>query len=104
MARSRFEQADLIVVDLRAPNLSPVLEAPIRNIVPNLVYAGTGHEVRDVMVVGRMLARDRQVLTVDEEAIRVEAQREAEAVARRVAADSLHEGLALLTPMASGQL
>ena len=98
------KQADLVVVDLGAPNLSPVLEAPVRNIVPNLVYAGTGHEVRDVMVAGRVLVRDREVLTVDEEAIRVDAQREADAVARRVAADSVHEGLALLKPMASGQL
>jgi 5-methylthioadenosine/S-adenosylhomocysteine deaminase len=98
------KQADLVVVDLGAPNLSPVLEAPVRNIVPNLVYAGTGHEVRDVMVAGRVLVRDREVLAVDEEAIRVDAQREAEAVAQRVAADPVHEGLALLKPMASGQL
>ena len=41
------KQADLIVVDLTAPNLSPVMAAPVRNIVPNLVYAGSGHEVRD---------------------------------------------------------
>jgi 5-methylthioadenosine/S-adenosylhomocysteine deaminase len=33
------KQADLILVDLTALNLSPVLEAPVRNIVPNLVYA-----------------------------------------------------------------
>ncbi|NLE76773.1 MAG: amidohydrolase family protein, partial [Chloroflexi bacterium] len=35
------KQADLIVVDLGQPNLSPVLDAPVRNIVPNLVYAGS---------------------------------------------------------------
>jgi len=33
------KQADLILVDLSALNLSPVLDAPVRNIVPNLVYA-----------------------------------------------------------------
>ncbi|MHC4607859.1 MAG: amidohydrolase family protein, partial [Planctomycetota bacterium] len=37
--------ADLIVVDLKAPNLTPVLQEPVRNIVPNLVYAATGREV-----------------------------------------------------------
>jgi len=31
------KQADLILVDLNAPNLTPVLDAPIRTIVPNLV-------------------------------------------------------------------
>ena len=35
------KQADLILVDMTELNLSPVLEAPVRNIVPNLVYAGS---------------------------------------------------------------
>jgi hypothetical protein len=51
------KQADLILVDLTELNLSPVLEAPVRNIVPNLVYAGSGHEVRAVMVAGKVLVR-----------------------------------------------
>ncbi len=98
------KQADLILVDLSALNLSPVLEAPVRNIVPNLVYAGSGHEVRTVMVAGRVLVHDRQVLTVDEAAVRAEAQVEAEALARRVASDPVHQGMALLVAMAAGQL
>lgn len=98
------KQADLIVVDLGVPNLSPIIQAPVRNIVPNLVYAGSGHEVRDVMVAGRLLMRDRRMLTADEEAIRRDTQREGEAVARRVAADPVHKDLALLEPMALGKL
>lgn len=70
------KQADLIVVDLHALNLSPALEAPMRNVVPNLVYAGSGHEAKMVIVAGKVLMRDRQVLTVDEAAIRAEAQAE----------------------------
>jgi 5-methylthioadenosine/S-adenosylhomocysteine deaminase len=31
--------------------------------VPNLVYAASGHEVKTVMVAGRVLMRDHQVLT-----------------------------------------
>jgi 5-methylthioadenosine/S-adenosylhomocysteine deaminase len=96
--------ADLILVDLTAPNLSPVLIDPLRNIVPNLVYAGTGHEVKTVMIDGQVIVRDYQVLTVDEGAIRAEAQRQAEAVARRVAADPVHQDMALLTAMQQGQL
>jgi 5-methylthioadenosine/S-adenosylhomocysteine deaminase len=98
------KQADLIVVDLNAPNLAPVLTAPVRNIVPNLVYAGSGHEVRSVMVAGRFLVRGGRVLSVDEAAVLAEAQAQAEAVAARVAADPLHEELALLAPMRRGQL
>ena len=37
------KQADLITVDLTALNLSPVLTEPIRNIVPDVVYAASGH-------------------------------------------------------------
>jgi 5-methylthioadenosine/S-adenosylhomocysteine deaminase len=98
------KQADLILVDLTALNLSPVLEAPIRNIVPNLVYAASGHEVKTVMVAGRVLVRDDVVLTADEDAIRAEAQIQAEAVAKRVAADPVHKEMALLEAMQRGQL
>ena len=98
------KQADLILVDLTALNLSPVLETPVRNIVPNLVYAASGHEVKTVMVAGRVLMHDRQVLTADEDAVRAGAQAQAEAVARRVAADPVHKGMALLEAMKAGQL
>jgi 5-methylthioadenosine/S-adenosylhomocysteine deaminase len=98
------KQADLILVDLSALNLSPVLDAPVRNILPNLVYAASGHEVKTVMVAGRVLVRDGQVLTADEAAVRAEAQAQAEAVARRVAADPVHKGMALLAAMEAGRL
>jgi 5-methylthioadenosine/S-adenosylhomocysteine deaminase len=98
------KQADLILVDLKAPNLSPVLEAPVRNIVPNLVYAASGHEVRTVMVAGRLLVRDGHVLTADEAEVQAEAQAQAEAIARSVAADPVHRDLALLQAMRVGQL
>ena len=98
------KQADLILVDLTALNLSPVLDAPVRNIVPNLVYSGSGHEVKTVMVAGRILVRDYQVLTADEAAVRAEAQTQAEAIAQAVANDPAHKGLALLEAMQGGRL
>ena len=98
------KQADLILVDLSALNLSPVLDAPVRNIVPNLVYAASGHEVKTVMVAGRVLVRDGQVLTADEAAVRTQAQAQAEALAQRVAADPVHKGMALLAAMEAGRL
>jgi 5-methylthioadenosine/S-adenosylhomocysteine deaminase len=98
------KQADLILVDLKALNLSPVLDAPVRNIVPNLVYAASGHEVKTVMVAGKILVRDGVVLTADEDAVRAEAQMQADALARRVAADPVHKGMALLEAMGAGWL
>ena len=66
------KQADLILVDLTALNLSPVLMEPIRNIVPDLVYAASGHEVKTVVVAGKVLVRDGEVLAADEDAFRGE--------------------------------
>lgn len=96
--------ADIILVDLTEPNLLPILEAPIRTIVPNLVYAATGREVRTVIVAGRVLMRDGVMQTLDAAAIRAEAQAAAQEVARQVAADPVHREMALLRPMAAGQL
>ena len=93
------KQADLILVDLTELNLSPVLEAPVRNIVPNLVYAGSGHEVKTVMVAGQVLVRDGEVLVADEAAVRAEAQVQAEEVERRVATDPVHTEMVLLEAM-----
>ena len=96
--------ADLILVNLNELNLLPTLETPIRNIVPNLVYAATGREVTLVMVDGRILLRNGKLLTADEEAVRHEAQFQASALAQRVAVDPVHERMALLEPMAAGML
>ena len=98
------KQADLILVDLREPNLTPALESPIRTILPNLVYAGSGHEVSTVMVAGRILMRDRDVLTLDEGEIQTEAQRQAEIVSQLVSADPVHKNMSLLTAMKTGRL
>lgn len=98
------KQADLILVDLQAPNLMPTLVAPIRNIVPNLVYAATGREVTLVMVAGRLLVRNSQALTLDEAAICAEAQTQANELAERVADDPVHWNMALLEPMEEGFL
>ncbi len=98
------KRADLILVNLGALNLMPVIEEPIRNIVPNLVYAASGREVTLVMVDGKVLVRNGEILTADEAAVRAEAQAQATAIARRVAADPVHQGMALLEPMAQGML
>lgn len=98
------KKADLILVDLNALNLTPVLTEPIRNIVPNLVYAASGREVDLVMVDGRILVRNGRVLGVDEEAVREEAQLRAQEVAEAVERDPVHLDMALLQAMEEGKL
>ena len=54
--------ADLIVVDTAAPHLVPMYRP-----VSHLVYAASGSDVRDVMIGGRFVVRDRALLTIDVE-------------------------------------
>ena len=70
--------ADLAVVDLDAPHLTPVHDP-----VSHLAYAAHGSDVRHTVCDGRVLMRDREVLPFDVEAVRERAAAAAaDAVAR----------------------
>lgn len=55
--------ADLVVVDLKQPHLQPFYNPEV------IVYAAGGGDVRDVIVGGRMVVRNRQLLAFDLEEI-----------------------------------
>ena len=61
-------------MDLTAPSMMPVYTAPMRNIVPNLVYSARGSEVSLVCVDGKLRLAGGKVLTADEPTIIAEAQ------------------------------
>ncbi len=73
------KRADLIVVGRSEPRLHPLYDA-----VSHLVYAAKGADVRHVMVEGRVIMRDRRVLTLDAGAVLAEAERLRAGVARSV--------------------
>lgn len=58
------KKADLITVDLRKPHLTPLY-----NPYSALVYAAQGGDVRDVLVNGRYLLKNRKFQTLDAEEI-----------------------------------
>ena len=58
------KQADLILIDTRTPHLTP-----IHHPASAIVYAAKGSDVQTVMVAGRLLVKDRRVLTVDVEEV-----------------------------------
>ena len=60
--------------------------------------------MQTVVVAGRIVMRDREVLTLKESEVCDEAQRQAELIGERVAQDPLHRELALLSAMQAGQL
>jgi 5-methylthioadenosine/S-adenosylhomocysteine deaminase len=55
------KRADVIMVDLMQPHLQPFYSPDI------LVYAGSGADVRDVIINGRLAMQDRKILTFDVE-------------------------------------
>ncbi|WP_440990478.1 amidohydrolase [Haloarchaeobius baliensis] len=71
--------ADLVVVDLDAPHLTPG-----HDLVSHLAYAVTGSDVRHTMCDGAVLMRDREVLTMDEDAVLERAETAAAALVERV--------------------
>jgi len=64
--------ADLAVVDVERPHLTPR-----HDLLSHLVYAATGSDVRHTVCDGEVLMRDREVLTLDEAAVRERAERAA---------------------------
>ena len=62
-------RADLLVVDLGAPRLQP-----IHDLAAALVYSGRSDDIVSTIVDGRVLMRDRELLTVGVEAIVAELQ------------------------------
>jgi 5-methylthioadenosine/S-adenosylhomocysteine deaminase len=75
-------RADLIVIDLRRPHLTPALR-----VVSDLVHNAQAGDVESVMADGRWLMRDRRVLTLDEPALVAEADRVARAAWARLFAE-----------------
>ena len=61
------KKADLIVLDMDQPHLTPVY-----NPVSHLVYTARGSDVINSVINGRVVMRDRQLTTLDEEAILAE--------------------------------
>jgi cytosine/adenosine deaminase-related metal-dependent hydrolase len=71
--------ADIIVIDTKAPNMVPVY-----NPYSALVYSASSANVRHSIVAGKIIMKDREMLTVDETKIREEALAFAQVVRQAV--------------------
>jgi cytosine/adenosine deaminase-related metal-dependent hydrolase len=78
------KKADIILIDWFQPHLMP-MHMPVYRVA----YFASGNDVTTVIVNGRVLMRDRKVLSVNEEQVMLLAQREADAAIRRTGLDSL---------------
>ncbi len=57
------KKADIVVVDCDTPGMVPTT---LDNAVANLVYASPSRAVRDTMVDGKFVLKDRRIVTLDE--------------------------------------
>jgi 5-methylthioadenosine/S-adenosylhomocysteine deaminase len=69
------KKADLITIDLNQPHLVPLYEP-----CSHLVYTARGADVRDVIIDGGIVMRNREVLTIDLERAVAEVRRIAQSI------------------------
>jgi 5-methylthioadenosine/S-adenosylhomocysteine deaminase len=77
------KKADIAVIDYNNAFMTP-----IHHPVSALVYSALGHEVCTVLIDGKMVMRDGVVKSVDEAAVRKQAQSHADALTKRAGTDS----------------
>jgi 5-methylthioadenosine/S-adenosylhomocysteine deaminase len=73
------KKADLIVVDMKKPHLTPCFDVP-----SHLVYSARGSDVRTTIVNGKILMDDYRLLALDEQKVMEDAQKAAEELIARV--------------------
>jgi 5-methylthioadenosine/S-adenosylhomocysteine deaminase len=77
------KKADLIVVDTGAPHATPMYD-----VYSELVYALKASDVRTVVIAGKIVMRDRQMLTLDEKGILAKAEEYKKKVTASLAASA----------------
>jgi 5-methylthioadenosine/S-adenosylhomocysteine deaminase len=80
------KRADLVIVDLDDLN-----QTPYYNIYSDLVYSAKAGDVRTVIIEGRVIMRDRRLLTLNEETIKADARRYRERIVKSVGVKTIPE-------------
>lgn len=72
------KRADLITINCEKPHLTPN-----PNPVSTIVYSATGQDVKNVIVDGKILVRNGEVLSMDEEKIKFQAKKQVKSLLER---------------------
>ncbi|UCG03481.1 MAG: amidohydrolase family protein [Candidatus Heimdallarchaeota archaeon] len=86
------KRADIITIDLEKLNMTPIIDEPFRNLIPNLIYSSTGKEVDNVIISGNLILADDQFLNIDEYAIINEANKRAKEIFREASEEWIKAG------------
>ncbi len=74
------KKADLILLELSGPHAQPASE----DLASQIVYSAQSSDVRDVIIDGRLVMRDRRLLTLDVDAVTAAARTHAKRIAEAV--------------------
>ncbi len=77
------KRADIIIIDMSQPHLSPLFPEPNTNVIEQLVYSASAADVRTTIVEGKILMNDHEVLTLDWEQARAMVLQKAQDLIRR---------------------
>lgn len=80
------KRADIVIVDLESLN-----QTPSYNVYSDLVYSTKAGDVRTVIIEGRVVMRDRRLLTLNEETIKADARRYRERIVKSVGVKTVPE-------------
>jgi 5-methylthioadenosine/S-adenosylhomocysteine deaminase len=77
------KRADIVAVDLGQLHLTPLVRGPASNVAAHLVFSASGHDVAEVWVDGQHVVGGGRLLTVNEAAVRRQAQAAADELFNR---------------------
>ena len=83
------KKADIIIIDLKRPHLTPILKTPARNVATNIVYYARGDEVETVLCNGKLIVENYRCTSMDEDEIMNSAQKASEEICSAGAEDWL---------------
>ena len=83
------KHADILFIDMNASSMLPIIRKPVRNQVPNLVYAARGDEIRRVMIDGKTVYKNGKYLTLDAEGLKQDFRASSEAVLALISAEDV---------------
>jgi 5-methylthioadenosine/S-adenosylhomocysteine deaminase len=78
------KKADVILVDTRNVMFTPLADHNAAQIYSHLVFAANGSAVNTTIVDGKVLMRDRQLITMDEASVLAEANKALVRVVRQI--------------------
>jgi 5-methylthioadenosine/S-adenosylhomocysteine deaminase len=72
--------ADFIMIDTQKVHLRPLMTKPVSNVMFNVVYYAMGSDVDTVVIEGKVIMREKKLLTIDESQILNHLQQKAQAL------------------------